>query len=60
MGLRERTTGTVRAYPISDTRAATFEKKVIQNVAKGATVYTDEHASYRNLGDWYEHQNRCP
>ena len=56
IGLRERTTGNVRAFPIADTRAATFEKQVKQNVAKGATVYTDEHASYRNLGEWYEHQ----
>ena len=56
MGLRERTTGTVRAFPIADTRMPTFEKQVTRNVAKGATVYTDEHSSYRNLGDWYEHQ----
>ena len=25
-------------------------------MTKGATVYTDEHTSYRNLGGWYEHQ----
>ncbi len=56
MGVRERTTGTVKAFPIADTTTATFERKVKENVAKGATVYTDEHASYRNLGDWYEHQ----
>ena len=56
MGLRERTTGTVKAFPIADTKAVTFEKQVTQNVAQGATVYTDEHASYRNLGHWYEHQ----
>ena len=49
MGMRERTTGTVRAFPIADTRMATFEKQVRQNVTKGATVYTDEHTSYRNL-----------
>ena len=51
------TTGVSQFSPIADTRAATFENQVIQNVAKGATVYTDEHTSYRNLGDWYEHQS---
>ena len=56
MGMRERGTGNVRAFPIADTRTATFEKQVHQNVERGATVYTDEHSSYRNLGDWYEHQ----
>ena len=49
IGLRERITGNVKAFPIADTRAETFEKNVKQNVAKGAIVYTDEHASYRNL-----------
>ena len=56
MGMRERDTGSVQAFPIADTRTSTFEKKVIQNVAKGATIYTDEHSGYRNLGHWYEHQ----
>ncbi len=56
MGMRERETGNVRAFPIADTRTATFEKQVTQNVQKGATVYTDEHSGYRNLGEWYEHQ----
>ena len=60
MGMRERGTGSVRAFPIADTRTTTFEKQVIQNVAKGATVYTDEHSGYRNLGDWYEHQTVGP
>ena len=56
MGMRERETGEVRAFPIADTRRVTFEKQVTANVARGATVYTDEHSSYRNLGEWYEHQ----
>ena len=56
MGVRERDTGRVKAFPIVDTKTETFEKQVHRNVKAGATVYTDEHTSYRNLGHWYEHQ----
>ena len=42
MGMRERTTGNVRAFPIADTRTATFEKQVRQNVTKGATRRTHQ------------------
>ena len=48
MGLRERN-GSVKAMPINDTTTATLQGSVERNVAEGSTVYTDEHAGYRNL-----------
>ena len=54
MGLRQRG-GPVKAMPIADTMAGTLERNVFDTVKPGATVYTDEHAGYQNLGARYQH-----
>ena len=41
--------------PIADTSAKTLEHNVFDTVEAGATVYTDEHAGYKNLGERYQH-----
>tara|TARA_X000001316_G_C920707_1_gene34912 strand:- start:332 stop:1261 length:930 start_codon:yes stop_codon:yes gene_type:complete len=41
----------VRATPIADTKSATIEGFVETNAPAGATVVSDEFASYRGLGD---------
>ena len=55
MGIRQRG-GHVKAMPIADNTAKTLERQVFNHVEAGATVYTDEHAGYRNLGARYEHE----
>ena len=55
MGLRQRG-GPVKAMPIPDNTTKTLERQVFDNVESGATVYTDEHAGYRNLGARYQHE----
>ena len=47
--------GGVTAKPIADTGAETLEREIAANVEAGATIYTDEHASYRNLSASYQH-----
>ena len=54
IGLVDRPTNQVVARPISDTTRDTLHGFIAEHVAPGATVYTDEHASYRYL-DWYDH-----
>ena len=49
MGIRQRG-GPVKAMPIPDNKAETLERQVFNNVKSGATIYTDDHAGYRNLG----------
>lgn len=55
MGLVERG-GEVRAGVIDNTRAGTLRPIVESNVAKGSTVYTDEHQGYNDLRHDYDHQ----
>jgi transposase-like protein len=55
MGLRQRG-GPVKAMPIPDNTTKTLERQVFDNVESGATIYTDEHAGYRNLGERYQHE----
>ena len=54
MGMKQRG-GTVKAMPIADTTTTTLEREVFDHVEPGATVYTDEHAGYKNLGARYDH-----
>ena len=54
MGLKQRG-GSVKAMPIADTSTKTLERNVFDTVEAGATVYTDEHAGYNNLGERYDH-----
>ncbi len=48
-GMRERKTGRVIAFPISDTKAKTLLPAIYDNVEKNATVYTDEYRGYIGL-----------
>ena len=54
LGLKQRG-GSVKAMPIADTTASTLERNVFDTVEPGATIYTDEHAGYQNLGTRYHH-----
>ena len=55
MGMRERG-GDVRVVVVDDTKAATLQPIIRENVEKGSKVYTDEHAGYRGLGGRYTHR----
>jgi transposase-like protein len=56
MGMRERG-GRVRAFVIKDTRRETMLPKILENVAKGSTIYTDEAKAYHALKfEEYVHQ----
>ncbi|MGQ3039854.1 MAG: IS1595 family transposase [Brevundimonas sp.] len=55
MGMKQRD-GEVRAGVIDNTRSATLRHIVQENVAKGSTVYTDEHQGYNDLRHDYDHQ----
>lgn len=55
MGMKQRD-GEVRAGVIDKVRIGNVGPIVSQHVAKGATVYTDEHQAYNNLRYDYDHQ----
>ena len=55
LGMRSRE-GRVVAKPISDTSGETIGREVYSGVETGSTLYTDEHAAYRQFGDSYDHQ----
>ena len=55
MGLRERG-GRLKAQEIADTSTSTLENHVLEAVQKGSAVYTDEHSSYRYLGEHFYHE----
>ena len=55
LGMRERG-GRVVAKPIPNTKAHTIGKEVFHGVEKGSTLYTDEHAAYKQFGDRYNHE----
>ena len=48
-GARDRATGKVNAVVVSDTKTKTLQDFVIENAAKGADVYTDDLAAYKNI-----------
>jgi transposase len=54
MGMVERG-GKLVAGPVPDDTNFTLEPIVLENVAPGSTVSTDEHRSYRDLSRTYEH-----
>lgn len=54
MGARQRD-GDVVAYPVDGTDRATMTQFVLDNVAEGATVYTDEHKGYDELYRFFAH-----
>ena len=49
VGIRDRATNQVRAKVVERTDKATLQGFVAENTAPGATVYTDEHASYEGM-----------
>lgn len=49
VGLKERDGKQVKAIKVKDTYAQTFGSVVLNNVAKGLIVYTDDHRSYQGL-----------
>lgn len=55
LGMRERN-GRVSAMPIDDTTSQTIGREVFHGVEAGSTIYTDEHAAYRQFGDRYQHE----
>ena len=55
LGLRERETGRVIAYPIENVGIDTLTVNVLANVEEGSTVYTDDHQGYNRLDKWYDH-----
>lgn len=55
MGMKQRD-GEVRAGVIDRVRIGNVGPIVSQHVAKGATVYTDEHQAYNNLRYDYDHK----
>lgn len=54
-GLLERG-GEVRARVVETTEAVHLQGEIRANVAKGATIYTDAHASYQGLATSYVHE----
>ena len=55
-GARDRATGKVNAVVVSDTKTKTLQDFVIENAAKGADVYTDDLAAYKNIP--FNHESR--
>ena len=54
LGILERG-GELRAEVVADTTARTVQGMIRKNVKAGAVVITDEHRSYKGLGDDYLH-----
>src|ERR1700692_4449833 len=51
LGMRERgKRGRVKAKVIPNTEAGTIVDEIVQAVEVGATLHTDEHGAYRNIG----------
>ena len=49
MGMKTRDSREVRAMVIPDTKRATLQNKILENVGWGAHLYTDEHVSYQGV-----------
>ena len=48
--------GRVRTRKMASTTAIDLHDFIKRNVTVDARLFTDEHASYRGLGGWYDHQ----
>jgi transposase-like protein len=48
--------GQVRASVVPDRKAVTLERRVMDNVEQGATLYSDSHEGYGALGSVYAHE----
>ncbi|AWI26815.1 IS1595 family transposase [Flavobacterium pallidum] len=58
LGIIERG-GKVYALPVANRKAKTIIPIMVDQVAEGATVYTDEFKSYASLNNRYEHDFVC-
>lgn len=58
IGMRERG-GRTHAEPIAGTDQATLRTAIGRAVEPGATIYTDEHPSYRRIAGNYHHRAVC-
>ena len=56
VGVKNRGTNEIRAKVVSSTNAPTLQGFVRENTEPGATVYSDESASYRGLDRDFEHE----
>lgn len=54
-GLLDRETKKVRVKHVPDRTRTTLHSEIKSNVAKGASLYTDDLRSYLDMGDDYEH-----
>ena len=57
VGIKDRDTNEVRAEVVTDTTGETLQGFVRENAEPGATVYTDEHRSYRGLAADFAHES---
>jgi transposase-like protein len=48
--------GEIRTAVISDARMRTIEQKIIENVAFGSQIHTDDFPSYDRVKNWYQHE----
>ena len=49
VGMLDRTTNTVRTFPVESTNAVTLKSWVSSRVLPGTRIYTDDHPAYRGL-----------
>ena len=56
VGIKDRDTNEVRAEVVADTTGETLQGFVREHAEEGATVYTDEHRSYRGLAADFAHE----
>jgi len=57
LSLVERNTGQSRNFIVDDLKKATLLPILRENIAKEATVYTDEAGQYNTLGDEFKHHD---
>jgi len=48
--------GPIRAAVIPNARMRTVEQKIIENVAFGSEIHTDDYVSYDRVKNWYQHE----
>lgn len=53
IGVKQRSTGQVKAEVIEDGKGETLKQFIRENVEPGSTLYTDENRGYVHLGDTY-------
>lgn len=56
MGMFDRDTRTVRAKVVPNTKRETLQTHILNEVAPGSTVYTDQAVTYDKLADQYTHE----